>query len=256
MARRNGSHFVKEAFPDLNREQQGGGGSDESRADSVNLGAIVEEGETEDSEQHADDSFDELTGSDNNYPQNTEELDSSDDVEDEVGEDDQRTLDRVNELAPRTIGDKMLVKCAEDDDFQKDFDKLLAESITQRSDVARQTNVNEIVIPLTSNSSGGRPLRQVAFDFNGAAQQAEEPVMPTTMNLMVMQRGKSNKAQLKSVQVPLDSELGKSHTLNRIIIGSVIANAFRALPLSVSSFAFSHEPAATGGSCAPRKGTS
>lgn len=106
-------------------------------------------------------------------------------------------------------------------DFQKDFDKLLAESITQRQDTVRQTNVNEIVIPLASqkmsggqsSAYGGQTLapKHVAFGFGlSGLPDGESPQAPTTMNLNVMLRGKSNKAQLKSVEVPLDSELAMS----------------------------------------------
>ncbi|RWS22454.1 regulator of nonsense transcripts-like protein, partial [Leptotrombidium deliense] len=97
------------------------------------------------------------------------------------------------------------VHCAEDDDFQKDFEKLMSESIVTRSqEAARQAN-SDIVIPMNKLSA---VKRNVAFTNDTKGEiDTRDTNKRNDFNLMVMMKAKGNKPVLKVVQVPIDSDL-------------------------------------------------
>ena len=92
------------------------------------------------------------------------------------------------------------VHCPEDDDFLKDFDKMMSESLVSRSQEVVRSNT-DIVIPVNRNTK-----KSVAFSDGINRETNEEKEVPT-INFMIMTRTKGNKPLLKNVDVPFDSEL-------------------------------------------------
>lgn len=92
------------------------------------------------------------------------------------------------------------IHCPEDDDFLKDFDKLMSESLISRSQEVVRSNT-DIVIPVNRNTK-----KSVAFtdSVNNAISDDKEV---STINFMIMTKTKGNKPVLKNVDVPLDSDL-------------------------------------------------
>ena len=100
------------------------------------------------------------------------------------------------ETAPKTI------HCPEDEDFLKDFDKMMSESLVSRSQEVVRSNT-DIVIPVDRNTS----KKTVGFTdgIKPDLQTKDEKVQ--TFNFQIMTRTKGNKPVLKKVDVPIDSEL-------------------------------------------------
>jgi len=97
--------------------------------------------------------------------------------------------------APKTI------HCPEDDDFLKDFDKLMSESLISRSQEVVRGNT-DIVIPVNRNAG----KKSVAFT-DSVTNTISDDKEVSTINFMIMTRTKGNKPVLKNVDVPVDSEL-------------------------------------------------
>ena len=93
------------------------------------------------------------------------------------------------------------VHCPEDDDFLKDFDKMMSESLVSRSQEVVRSNT-DIVIPVNRNAG----KKSVAFS-DGLNSETKEDIEVQTINFMIMTRNKGNKPVLKNVDVPYDSEL-------------------------------------------------
>lgn len=89
-------------------------------------------------------------------------------------------------------------KSAEDDQFEKEFEKLMSESLIARSQDVVRTNT-DISIPTNRSEK-----KAVAFS-DGIIQPEKEP----TVHLTLMMRTKG-KPLLKPIDVPVDSELAKS----------------------------------------------
>ncbi|CAG2107458.1 unnamed protein product, partial [Medioppia subpectinata] len=91
-----------------------------------------------------------------------------------------------SESGPKTV------HCPEDDDFLKDFDKMMSESLVSRSQEVVRSNT-DIVIPVNRNVT----KKSVAFtDYN---EPKEEPIDTPTINFMIMTRTKGNKSVLRTV---------------------------------------------------------
>jgi len=93
------------------------------------------------------------------------------------------------------------IHCPEDDDFLKDFDKLMSESLISRSQEVVRSNT-DIVIPV--NRTAGK--KSVAFTDSMHNSMSDNKDV-STINFMIMTRTKGNKPLLKNVDVPIDSEL-------------------------------------------------
>ena len=104
------------------------------------------------------------------------------------------------------------VPCPEDDDFLKDFEKLLVESINTRGSGTQSTSGIPIPVDALISSSVSitpKARKRQMYHFGDASSEEEET--PKTINLMVMTRPiKGNKPVLKTVEVPAESDLGKS----------------------------------------------
>lgn len=108
------------------------------------------------------------------------------------------------------------VPCPEDDDFLRDFDKLMTESINTRGTGGQSGSVIQIPVDATISSSvsitpkAQKKTFRYTFDDTSSGED-EEDFEENTINLMVMTRpAKGNKPVLKTVGVSKDSELGKS----------------------------------------------
>ncbi|CAG2105924.1 unnamed protein product, partial [Medioppia subpectinata] len=101
-----------------------------------------------------------------------------------VSDDDLRGMEG-SESGPKTV------HCPEDDDFLKDFDKMMSESLVSRSQEVVRSNT-DIVIPVNRNVT----KKSVAFtDYN---EPKEEPIDTPTINFMIMTRTKGNKSVLRT----------------------------------------------------------
>ncbi|KAJ6219514.1 hypothetical protein RDWZM_005326 [Blomia tropicalis] len=109
-----------------------------------------------------------------------------------------------------------IIQCAEDDEFQRDFEKMIRDSFTSRTQEVVRPNV-EIVIPIERDdrkksqfknvNRNGRADGNLPFSFS-LKNQIEEEQQSNTVKFRIMARNaKSNKPQLKSIEVSPESEL-------------------------------------------------
>ncbi|KAF7495163.1 Regulator of nonsense transcripts 2 [Sarcoptes scabiei] len=107
----------------------------------------------------------------------------------------------------------ILHRCEDDDDFQREYERLMNENLTSRSQTAVRSNV-EIVIPITrdSDKSSNNQLMDVfAFtqnDGNVAVNGHKDDCRPKNFNFQLMTKNlKSSKPMLKLIEIPSDSDL-------------------------------------------------
>lgn len=182
----------------------------ESNTES-NCNRIDEETEDDDDDDNDDERDDDEELSDNRMTQSPE------------GQEDEASGSSLNDLkmggTPATKGPKH-VPCPEDEDFLKDFEKLMTESIISRGQEGVKGTLTDIMVPSEKLiAAAPKPnlfdLKKSSVMFN-EGQKADDDdekseVKPQTLSLMVMTRGsKGNKTVLKSVEVPLESELAMS----------------------------------------------
>lgn len=204
--------------------------SDESTSDQENN--VRDENEVDDEED------DECVRENHDRPANSDEEDAFDEEDEICSEEESSDLstasgDRTTPIS--TLPGPKYVPCPEDDEFLKEFDRMMAESINSRSTYTR-SNVADITIPVdkvihTGSSkffeSGGENNvkgndRSCPTTSTGNSKSQEFSLRDTaakTVNIMVMTRGSVNKNSqsrgsskatikpvLKPIQVPLDSE--------------------------------------------------
>ena len=112
-----------------------------------------------------------------------------------------------------------IVKCTEDDEFQRDFEKMLNESLTSRTQEVVRSNV-EIVIPIERDSERKKKCTfevndddaEEGMPFSMALKDANSKQAQNSFKFRVMARNaKSNKPLFKSIEVSSDSELVQNY---------------------------------------------
>lgn len=154
------------------------------------------------------------------------DLDSNEDIDDEEEDDeddddgDDSDENQNNKSNDGRGGGLRIHPCEEDDLFQRDFERLMMENLTSRSqEVTQRMNV-EIVIPIERDSDTNK-ARQLGSGYesslfslepstmsnNNKNQQSQE-TETKSFNFRVMTKNqKSNKPILRSIEVPADSDL-------------------------------------------------
>ncbi|XP_037077123.1 regulator of nonsense transcripts 2-like [Pollicipes pollicipes] len=120
----------------------------------------------------------------------------TDELADEV-EDGDAAVDAAADLAPQRIA------CAEDDDFLSAFDKMISDSIMERS---RESVKPQFELSAPISTSG--PVRKTYGQLRQEQDDAERPPRNTITFLLLLRRG--NKQQHKSLDVPEDCDLAVS----------------------------------------------
>ena len=184
-----------------------------SNASPNDLNAIPEEGEEDSNTDQKEDEDCE--------DEEEEEVESGDDdssSSSQSSDDEDNMMNNENDAVQSCSPTKAkFVKCPEDDEFQKEFDKLMTESIMSRNTDSVKP-LSEIMIPVDYQNTGSR-----GGNHNSHKQDHHAPAVPyadsiafpgpeSTMNLTVMTRsgkGSNMKPVLKVVRVPLDSDLAK-----------------------------------------------
>lgn len=187
---------VVELVPSLNTETKTH--VSDNAQENLGLCSITEaEEEDEDQENDSESIANEASHQESEYDSNEEAIQKTTDEETETD-----AAHETSEPEPRQKGLKTY-KCAEDDDFLKDFDKMMSESLVSRTQEVVRSNT-DIVVPMTRNASA---KKSVAF-FDSSTIDTSE-VSPT-INFMIMTKTKGNKPVLKSVDVPVNSDLVQS----------------------------------------------
>lgn len=164
--------------------------------------------------------------------------DQEEDVSDESGEEsndeededlinsDSRTDDdesNNNQNASEDSGEELQNKVEqfndpEEDEFQREFDQMMSESLMNRANENIRTMNTDIVIPIskldTLNRSNNKPkpptltaLNSDNPQFNIEEQATKEE---NTFQVVLMTKSKNNKQILKRLDVPLNSDLARS----------------------------------------------
>ena len=202
-------------------------GKGSRRGSAGGLEPIVEEADCEDDvtlngDNDSQDGYDEeqrCFNSDGEYAEEEEEEDEEEEEEvvDEEEEDKTSSNKANNSKAPAIVG------CTEDDEFQRDFERMLTESLTSRSQEVVRPNV-EIVIPI--ERGGGEKKKTVNSFADEEPDRTQQPFSMalndrqstsgdsgtnnrTTFQFRVMARNanKSNKPLFRSIEVSPESEL-------------------------------------------------
>ncbi|RWS03575.1 regulator of nonsense transcripts-like protein [Dinothrombium tinctorium] len=156
-----------------------------------------------------DDSDDETFSERDHAPENQNRKNTIPTTTTDEGSDTEVEKDGESNATNKIIDDRSapkLVHCPEDEEFLKDFEKLISESIVSRSQELVRSQVNDIVIPMNRLSA---TKKTVVFtdEMKTNNEQNEAIKEKSTFNLMVMTKAKGNKPVLKAVEVPVDSDL-------------------------------------------------
>ncbi|XP_054163194.1 regulator of nonsense transcripts 2-like [Oppia nitens] len=184
---------VQEILPNYKLDRHEGHTDDISDEQNSGLTTIKELGES-----------DEIYSSDDEYAPIGQQIEfrqrtTTDDEDNNGSESDANILSDTDLRDPNgpQSGPKV-IHCPEDDDFLKDFDKMMSESLVSRSQEMVRSNT-DIVIPVNRNQP-----KKVAFSDNSGLNEIKEET--PTINFMIMTKSKGNKPVLKNVDVPIDSE--------------------------------------------------
>ncbi len=208
-------------------------GKGSRRGSAGGLEPIVEEADCEEDgpeagvtlngDNDSQDGYDEeqrCFNSDGEYAEEEEEEDEEEEEVVDEEEEDKSSNKANNSKAPAIVG------CTEDDEFQRDFERMLTESLTSRSQEVVRPNV-EIVIPI--ERGGGEKKKTVnSFADEESDRSQQQPFSMalndrqstsgdsnssstnrTTFQFRVMARNanKSNKPLFRSIEVSPESEL-------------------------------------------------
>ncbi|CAG0922644.1 unnamed protein product [Notodromas monacha] len=132
------------------------------------------------------------------------------DKEDETDDENSSDDDDSGEKAPYQLEDvetrvtdlkREVIECPENDDFVSSFDKLVSESILERSkETAKVPSSVNIAVPIHVRSSNKRKTYE----------QLQNPEVETSTMKFVLMTRKGNKQQFKDIIVPVDSDLAKN----------------------------------------------
>lgn len=131
-----------------------------------------------------------------------------------AGDMNKEASDSDNEETNENINAPAIVKCTEDDEFQRDFEKMLNDSLTSRTQEVVRPNV-EIVIPIERGNEKKKCNFEVSEEvsdervpFSMALVDHNAKVAQNNFKFRVMARNaKSNKPLFKTIDVSSDSEL-------------------------------------------------
>lgn len=205
---------LSELFPSLKVDSQENALNTDEEGRSLN--PIVEVDEDQDSDGNFLDSDiseeEEILSDQENYPTNSRSKNRNTvttyDGSDTEGE--KECKDVSSSSLSSAARPPKLITCKEDDEFKKDFEKMISESMLSRGQDSTRSSINDIVVPLNKLMAA---KKSVAFSDGSKPAGKDQPYSTSgeeSLNLLLMTRAKGNKPMLKIVQVPIDSDLALS----------------------------------------------
>lgn len=180
------------------------------------LDPIVEEEECGDDQHDGGDApmEDEEIDNESNGDYEDEDYDCDEEIN-ENNEDEEMTCDRGSESENEDespMNAPVIVKCEEDDEFLRDFDRMLNDDLVSRSREVVRSNV-EIAIPIerdTEKRNKFQPPNSMGpFSLSLEEQSSKQA---NTFNFRVMTRNqKSSKPVLRSIEVSSDTDLVQNY---------------------------------------------
>jgi len=190
-----------------------------SQTVSSDLNAIPEEAEdTNDSNTDNKDEEDDEDDKEDDEDTHEDECEEDDGEEERSSSSSQGVADEKGDMTDKSTSDdpivrgKKLVSSKEDDEFKKEFEKMIAESYASRAQETVRSHLNEVSLPVEKTSKGAKLGKTIAVSTNFKEyHENNNPDAKEALNLTVLTRTlKGNKPILKKIQVPLDTQLAIS----------------------------------------------